>query len=57
MYARHARVRSERMDMTITIRIPKDLEREIQRQAKQERVSVSDVVRRILLTHFDLLVR
>ena len=28
-----------------------------QRQAKQERVSVSDVVRRILLTHFDLLVR
>ena len=42
-------------DRPIAIRIPKDVERKLLREVKAERLSMSDIVRRILLRHYGLL--
>ena len=41
--------------MPIAVRLPKDLKAKIDKDAKAERLSVSDIVRRILLRHYGLL--
>ena len=42
-------------DRPIAIRISKDVERKLMREGKAQRLSLSDIVRRILLRHYGLL--
>ena len=42
-------------DKPFAVRLPGDLAPLIEREAKAERLSVSDIIRRILLRHYGLL--